>query len=61
MCPRTFAAWHRALTATLSLALGAPAALAAQSGRDHIPHLASTARVLIVGTRPEDEDNALLA
>ena len=61
MCPRTFAAWYRALAATLSLALGAPAALAAQSWRDHIPHLASTARVLIVGTRPEDEDNALLA
>lgn len=33
----------------------------AQQWRDAAAHIATTARVLIVGTRPEDEDNALIA
>lgn len=33
----------------------------AQQWRDAAAHIGTTARVLIVGTRPEDEDNALIA
>ncbi len=33
----------------------------AQTWREDATHLGTTARVLVVGTRPEDEDNALIA
>ena len=43
-----------------ALAFIAPSA-AAQGWRVDAAHLGSTARVLIIGARPEDEDNALIA
>jgi hypothetical protein len=39
----------------------APADAKAQQWREAAAHIGTTARVLIVGTRPEDEDNALIA
>ncbi|HEY4132591.1 MAG TPA: PIG-L family deacetylase, partial [Gemmatimonadaceae bacterium] len=53
-----------ALAATIGTAIAlaaAPAPVSAQTWRDDAAHLGTTARVLIVGTRPEDEDNALIA
>ncbi len=41
--------------------IGAPSCLQAQQWRDDAAHLGTTTRVLLVGTRPEDEDNALIA
>lgn len=46
------------VVAFLSAAWGA---LGAQGWRSTAAHLGGTARVLLVGTRPEDEDNALIA
>ena len=39
----------------------APTSARAQQWREAAAHIGTTARVLIVGTRPEDEDNALIA
>ena len=50
-----------ALLITLAL-LGLPGrSTPAQTWRDDARHLGTTARVLLIGTRPEDEDNALIA
>jgi LmbE family N-acetylglucosaminyl deacetylase len=38
-----------------------PSRAVAQEWRETAAHLGTTARVLIIGTRPEDEDNALIA
>jgi LmbE family N-acetylglucosaminyl deacetylase len=49
-----------AVTALLALTLS-PSRAIAQEWRETAAHLGTTARVLIIGTRPEDEDNALIA
>lgn len=49
-----------ALIAILLLALPRPRA-GGQEWREHAAHIGTTARVLIIGTRPDDEDNALIA
>ena len=51
---------RRALGCLLVPLLAAPP-LAAQAWRQAAATLAPSARVLIIGTRPEDEDNALIA
>src|SRR5215470_5415447 len=48
------------LRALLALAVAAASA-AAQSWRQTAAGVGTTARVLLIGTRPEDEDNALIA
>jgi LmbE family N-acetylglucosaminyl deacetylase len=50
----------RVVRVALAIALSASAGQA-QSWRDAAAHLGTTARVLVVGTRPDDEDNALIA
>src|SRR3954463_6577565 len=53
----------RIVGALFAAAIGiaaAPPVAHAQTWRDDAAHLGTTARVLIVGTRPEDEDNALI-
>lgn len=47
--------------AALAALTTAPTDAKAQQWRDAAAHIATTARVLIIGTRPEDEDNALIA
>lgn len=49
----------RAVGGALSLLLLSSAA-AAQEWRSQAAHLGTTARVLLIGTRPEDEDNGLM-
>ena len=56
MTTRTFAG----IAALAGLTL-APTGARAQQWREAAAHIATTARVLVVGTRPEDEDNALIA
>lgn len=51
----------RTLRRAALLVLSGATILAAQSWRTTATHLDGTARVLLVGTRPEDEDNALIA
>jgi LmbE family N-acetylglucosaminyl deacetylase len=48
------------VSALLVLTLS-PSRAAAQEWRETAAHLGTTARVLIIGTRPEEEDNALIA
>src|SRR5215467_2240634 len=48
------------MAALLGLSMPGPRAHA-QTWREAAPHLGTTARVLVIGTRPEDEDNALIA
>ena len=50
-----------ALIAALAALMSAPTGAKAQQWREDAAHIGTTARVLIVGTRPEDEDNALIA
>ena len=51
----------RAVVALLAATLAVASHLHAQSWREQATHIGTTARVLTVGTRPDDEDNALIA
>ena len=49
------------IAALAALTATTPIGARAQQWREKAAHIGTTARVLIVGTRPEDEDNALIA
>ncbi|MCC7052016.1 MAG: PIG-L family deacetylase [Gemmatimonadaceae bacterium] len=52
---------RRALALTVALCACVARPAMAQAWRDQAAHLGGSTRVLLIGTRPEDEDNALIA